>query len=95
MAQGRTVDSVALQVLAAGDVETLCRPCVDCGLKTGRFCDYCYAEDRLPGEKWANKQLTPLCSTCDNRFDKRHFCRGLKWCTPPTWARRQGSNSSS
>ena len=85
MTQGRTVDSVALQVLAAGDVGRLWRPCVECGLKTGCFCDYCYAEDRLPGENWANGQLTPLCSKCDNAFDKCHFCRGLKWCTPPPW----------
>ena len=65
------------QVLAFGDEKTLCRPCVDCGLVTGRFCDYCYAEDRMPDEDWAPGQMTPLCSKCDNKHDRCHFCRGL------------------
>eukprot|EP00975_Prorocentrum_lima_P040090 8421035-Prorocentrum_lima.AAC.1 len=43
-----------------------CRPCVDCGLMTGRFCDWCLAADRLPGEVRAAGQMTPLCSHCDN-----------------------------
>ena len=80
-----TTSSAVLQTLAAGDVETLCRPCVDCGLETGCFCDHCCAEDRLPGEEWAKGQHTPLCTKCDSTFDKCHFCRGLKWCTPPPW----------
>ena len=35
------------------DTEMLCRPCVDCGLETGCFCDYCLACDRCPKEQWA------------------------------------------
>ena len=54
----------------------LVRPCVDCGLITGRFCDGprlsptgryidCFAADRCPTERWAQGQRTPLCSRCD------------------------------
>ena len=71
-----------LQVLAVGSPAQLCRPCVDCGLYTGRFCDFCLAETRIPSEQWCRHQYTPLCSTCDNRWDSCHFCRGLHWCTP-------------
>ena len=52
----------AMEVLAAGSATMLCRPCVDCGLYTGRFCDHCLAKDRIPSEEWAPGQLTPLCS---------------------------------
>ena len=72
-----------MEVLAWGDEDMLCRPCVDCGLYTGRFCDWCYAVERLPDEKWAEGQHTPLCSRCDNEHDACHFCRGLLWATPP------------
>ena len=72
-----------LEVLAVGTPETLNRSCVDCGRVTGRFCDYCYAKDRIPDEKWEEGQMTPLCSVCDNKFGACHFCRGLKWSVPP------------
>ena len=77
-----------LEVLAVGSTEMLCRPCVDCGLYTGRFCDYCYAEDRIPHEKWARGQLTPLCSHCDNRYDACHYCRGVHMARPFAWHRK-------
>ena len=64
-----------IEVLAWGSSNILTRPCVDCGRRTGRFCDWCYAADRLPLERWAAGQHTPLCSHCDNRYDKCHFCR--------------------
>ena len=70
------------EVLAAGDTELLCRPCVDCGLYTGRFCDHCLAEDRIPSEVWADGQHTPLCSWCDNRHEECHYCRKIQWSTP-------------
>ena len=72
-----------LEVLAMGSVTMLCRPCVDCGLYTGRFCDHCLAKDRIPSEEWAHNQLTPLCSGCDLRWDACRFCRGVSSCTPP------------
>ena len=82
---------VMLTTLAVGNTDELCRPCVDCGLFTGRFCDGqefeaagspCYAKDRLPGEAWVDNQRTPLCSRCDWRYGKCHYCRGVQSCTP-------------
>ena len=75
-------DGGELAVLAVGDKEMLMRPCVDCGVRTGSFCDYSYAKTRVPNEVWAEGQMTPLCNSCDNQFDECHFCRGLQWCTP-------------
>ena len=74
-----------MDVLAMGSVEMLTRPCVDCGQWTGRFCDYCRAADRIPTEEWAPNQLTPLCSACDWKHERCHFCRGQKWARPFTW----------
>ena len=71
-----------MEFLALGDDAMLVRPCVDCGVQTGRMCDHCYAVDRIPSERWAEGQLTPLCSRCDNKHDACHFCRGLDWCRP-------------
>ena len=53
-----------LNVLAFGDEATLNRACVDCGLITGSFCDFCLAAVRLPHERWAGNQMTPLCTYC-------------------------------
>ena len=64
-----------MQVLAWGDENMLARPCVDCGLKTGCYCDHCRACDRCPKEEWADGQMTPLCSNCDNEHGACHFCR--------------------
>ena len=72
-----------MQVLAMGSPAMLNRPCVDCGLFTGRFCDRCLASDRMPAEVWADGQMTPLCSNCENKHQACHFCRGASWCTPP------------
>ena len=59
------------------------RSCVDCGLRTGVWCDFCHAEERLPNEIWNSPQQgTPLCSSCDRAHGACHFCRGLAWCTP-------------
>ena len=70
-------------VCAVGTKEVLCRPCVDCGLVTGNFCDWCKGEDRLPEEYWAPGQMTPLCTHCDKKRNACHFCRGEIWCVPP------------
>ena len=77
--------SMDLEILAVGEEEDLTRPCVDCGLYTGRYCDYCFAARRIPSEEWSRGQRTPLCSRCDNRWNACHFCRGLHWCTPAAW----------
>ncbi len=81
--------------LCWGDAATLTRPCVDCGLLTGRFCDFCLASLRIPDEQWADGQATPLCSTCDNRHGACHFCRGLTWCMPAPHASTEPASSCS
>ena len=43
-----------LQTLAVGSLELLTRPCVDCGLKACRFCDSCFAQDRMPDREPAH-----------------------------------------
>ena len=88
----------ALEFLCFGEAENLIRPCVDCGLVTGRFCDgprgetgpQCYAAYRVPTESWEPKQRTPFCLRCEELQQQRHgtwgmchFCRGVNWCTPP------------
>ena len=77
-----------LEVFAVGSKEVLCRPCVDCGLYTGCFCDYCYGADRIPDEYWEQGQLTPLCTNCDNRYDACHYCRGVHMARPSAWGRK-------
>ena len=72
-----------MTTIAVGDIETLYRPCVDCGRKTGSYCDFCKAKDRVPSEKWAERQQTPFCTACDYKYDACHFCKELPWCTPP------------
>ena len=85
------VMSTALTTLSVGHKDELCRPCVDCGLFTGRFCDGqefeaagtpCFAKARLPSETWVDNQRTPLCSQCDWRYEKCHYCRGVRSCAP-------------
>ena len=61
----------------------LFRSCVDCGLRTGCWCEGCYGAHRFPEEEWAPKQHTPLCNLCDNKFGCCHYCRGQRWATPP------------
>ena len=29
--------------------------------------------------------MTPLCSICDNRYDRCHFCRRVQWTRPFAW----------
>ena len=78
-----------MQVLAWGDENMLARPCVDCGLKTGCFCDHCQACDRCPKEEWADGQMTPLCTNCDTTQitclsssdrTKHHKCPAARPC---------------
>ena len=66
-----------------GQEALLMRPCIDCGRRTGSFCDWCLAADRLPDEEWVTGQHTPLCTVCDRQHDRCHRCRGLIWATPP------------
>ena len=72
-----------MEIYALSDKEMLYRQCVDCWRFTGNFCDHCEAKDRLPEEKWAQGQKTPLCTKCDREHRCCHFCRGLDWVRPP------------
>ena len=90
-----------MQFLRFGTDAELIRPCVDCGRRTGRFCDGpgvlhdpwtvdtppCFAAERVPGEEWRPGQRTPLCSECDQLMIACcHYCRGEAWCQPPPHA---------
>ena len=83
MDTGLKIEGEPLTVNASGSEEMLLRPCVDCGLVTGSYCDHCLAVDRCPAEEWAKGQMTPLCTLCDDKSKACHFCRGMAWCTPP------------
>jgi hypothetical protein len=71
----------------------LCRPCADCGLMTGNFCDgltvqgrildNCFAEQRMPQETWSANQRTPFCSKCEEKKAACHFCLQTSMCQPP------------
>ena len=55
-----------------GRHDQLYRPCVDCGRRTGYYCDGCTAESRgltnvVPG------QHTPLCIDCEKKTSWCHF----------------------
>ena len=80
-------DLKILEVLAFAEASVLYRPCVDCGRRTGNFCEGvlhdCLAEDRIPSEHWAEGQMTPQCTECERKHVVCHFCRGLQWATPP------------
>ena len=83
----RVVDqAIVVACLAEGPtMNVLIRPCADCGLWTGNYCDHCYAADRYPDQQWAAGQMTPLCTDCDQAHDACHFCRREMWCTHAPW----------
>eukprot|EP00969_Alexandrium_andersonii_P017007 744799-Alexandrium_andersonii.AAC.1 len=81
--------------MAWGSQEMLCRPCVDCGLETGNFCETmsqaghshwqggsCLAVRRVPDEVWAPGQRAPLRTYCEALYGACHFCRGVTWRRP-------------
>ena len=42
---------------------------------------------RIPNETWTPGQATPLCSSCDDNYDRCHYCRGIHMARPFTWGR--------
>ena len=54
---------------------SLIRPCVDCGLLTGRYCDFCELSDRDADAVSDCGRTTPLCSFCEDVFGRCHLCR--------------------
>ena len=71
-----------MRVYCSGTNTELFRPCVDCGLYTGRFCDYCLASERIPSEKWAKGQRTPFCGKCEDLREACHYCLGVHLARP-------------
>ena len=83
-------------IVSVGSADDFLRPCVDCGERTGNFCEtptqqgsehwqggVCLAETWVPSEGWAEKQRTPLCTRCEGARGACHFCLKIHWCTPP------------
>ena len=64
------------------------RPCDDCRLFTGNWCDgitpgeRCLASNWTSSGTWGTHQGTPLCSICDRHFASCHYCRVIAWCRP-------------
>ena len=77
-------------VVEEGQEHLATRPCVDCGLVTGSYCDKCLAKDRMASEEWIPSQGTPLCMFCDSKWAGIcHYCREQAWVQPPkhSWPR--------
>ena len=59
--------------------------CVNCGKRTGNFCDSreeeCFASDRLGGA-WPCGWRTPLCTFCERKHEFCFFCLGISWARP-------------
>jgi len=69
---------------------SLVRPCVDCGLMTGSFCENdCSAAGWMPNEAWRGNQITPHCTHCEHKFLFCHYCRGVSMATPFAWRPKQ------
>ena len=82
--------AVELQSLCAGAALRLVRPCCDCGMWTGGFCENeCFATQHIPSELWELNQRTPHCSNCWRRYGACHFCRGVHHCRPCAWGYRE------
>ena len=83
-------------IVSVGSADDFLRPCVDCGERTGNYCEtptplgsehwqggVCLAETWVPSEGWAEKQRTPLCTRCEGARGACHYCIKNQWCTPP------------
>ena len=69
-------NTTSVHVLAKSDTATLIRPCVDCGRRTGNFCEAeCFAADWMPSEAWADAQITPQCTECETKYVLCHYCQ--------------------
>ncbi len=73
----------SMDVITAVDV--LPKPCVDCGLRTGNWCEtlraggHCFAAMRVPGGSWQPGQRTPLCTGCERARGACHWCHHAPW----------------
>ena len=82
-------------------LEQVNRPCVDCGLVTGGWCEgrygQCPANHWIPTETWRANRSSPLCSKCEEHFLWCHLCRHVTWSRPasrpygpPNWSTNPG-----
>jgi hypothetical protein len=80
-----------LTILCFRDPAQLFRPCVDCGVRTGSFCEtmaqvgqaewqggVCLAAHQMPTQDWAKDQRTPFCSSCEKQHGACHYCREVQ-----------------
>ena len=70
----------ALQVLSfSADPDTFKKPCIECGLITGNFCDgqtgECFAKDTIKDGKFEPGQRTPMCTKCEKKYRFCKVCR--------------------
>jgi len=65
--------------------EGLIRPCVDCGRRTGSFCDTGDVVAGVCRLALGRLAATPLCTVCDAKHGKCHLCRRMPWATQPPW----------
>ena len=70
------------------------RPCVDCGLQTGCYCEHCNAKDRMPDQTWSPGQATPLCTLCDSMRGACHYCLDLYCILAPHSGRQHTAHAS-
>ena len=75
--------------LAYGTCDDLRRPCVDCGLYTGCFCDG-LPSPQLCRPKIGKGNRRP-CAPCDRRMEICHFCRGVPQITSPAHRNRNAA----
>ena len=67
-------EAALMTVYAVGDTSMLYRPCVDCGQYTGNWCESeCSAKLWLPDLPWADGQITPQCTACEQQFVYCHY----------------------
>ena len=97
MLQSEACQHGRMEVLATGDEALLVRPCVDCGRRTGNFCEtpaqaghtgweggICLAAKHIPSEKVGTRpEDTSLLGV---RAHPRGMpvCRRVSMCTPPS-----------
>ena len=65
-----------LEVVQVAPQHALHRPCGDCGLRTGSWCDYCFALTQFPEEHWAPNQNTHCAPLVITTMDAVTFAVG-------------------
>ena len=58
-------------------------PCVDCGRRTGNFCESCVWVEGHSGTLGENYKFAFFCNPCGEKWLYCHYCRCVPWATPP------------